>query len=249
MEAPDVDVNVFNLADKRKLIAQNRRKYVTVDMLLGFLDQADADFTGTLHVLDTLVRCIPSLKPLLKEVSMRFAATAKISMPAGPAIVHPLACNGKKETISTELKDGMLDFLQQIGQTPENYLKRKLPVGGDGLTYAMLLQLQIYLQWHDHPFKSLEIMEPQLQVWHTKWTDVIRIFQTHSGRTTGKQTNPASLGFSAAKIGRAAPSNMKKVEFYPGTQLLYLVLDAKVLDIWRFAINTQFLSFFSVLST
>ncbi|KAJ7799418.1 hypothetical protein B0H13DRAFT_2391021 [Mycena leptocephala] len=238
MEAPDVDVNIFNLADKRKLIAQNRRKDVTVDMLLGFLDQADADFTGTLHVLDTLVRCIPSLKPLLKEVSMRFAATAKISMPAGPAIVHPLACNGKKETISTELKDGMLDFLQQIGQTPENYLKRKLPVGSDGLTYAMLLQLQIYLQWHDHPFKSLEIMEPQLQVWHTKWTDVIRIFQTHSGRTTGKQTNPASLGFSAAKIGRAAPSNMKKVEFYPGTQLLYLVLDAKVLDIWRIAFGT-----------
>ncbi|KAJ7883570.1 hypothetical protein B0H13DRAFT_2235396 [Mycena leptocephala] len=238
MEAPDVDVNVFNLADKRKLIAQNRRKDVTVDMLLGFLDQADADFTGTLHVLDPLVRCIPSLKPLLKEVSMRFAATAKISMPAGPAIVHPLACNGKKETISTELKDRMLDFLQQIGQTPENYLKRKLPVGGDGLTYAMLLQLQIYLQWHDHPFKSLEIMEPQLQVWHTKWTDVIRIFQTHWGRMTGKQTNPASLGFSAAKIGRAAPSNMKKVEFYPGTQLLYLVLDAKVLDIWRIAFGT-----------
>ncbi|KAJ7090973.1 hypothetical protein C8R43DRAFT_1142062 [Mycena crocata] len=43
----------------------------------------------------------------------------------------------------------------------------------------------------------------------------------------------AALGFNAAKIGRAAPSNMKKVEFYPGTQLMYLVLDAKLLDIWR----------------
>ncbi|KAJ7780869.1 hypothetical protein B0H14DRAFT_3507463 [Mycena olivaceomarginata] len=97
----------------------------------------------------------------------------------------------------------------------------------------MLQQLQVYLQYCDDPFKSFEIVEPQLQLWHTKWTDVIRIFQTHWGRITGKNTNPASLGFSASRIGRAAPSNMKKVEFYPGTQLVYLVLDAKVMDIWR----------------
>jgi hypothetical protein len=128
----------------------------------------------------------------------------------------------------------LVDFLQQIGQTPARYLKRKLPVGGDGLTFAMLQQLQVYLQYCDDPFKSFEIVEPQLQLWHTKWTDVIRIFQTHWGRITGKNTNPASLGFSASRIGRAAPSNMKKVEFYPGTQLVYLVLDAKVMDIWRY---------------
>jgi hypothetical protein len=76
MEAPDIDANIFNLADKRKLIAQNRWKDVTVDILLGFLDQADADFAGALHLLDPLIRCIPSIKPLLKEISMRFAATA-----------------------------------------------------------------------------------------------------------------------------------------------------------------------------
>ncbi|KAJ7195667.1 hypothetical protein GGX14DRAFT_674736 [Mycena pura] len=207
-EAPDVDVEVFDLAAKRALIAKNLRKDVTVDDLLGFLDQQDADLTGTLHVLDVLVRCTPSLKPLRKEISMRFSATAKLLVPSGQAIVHPLACSGRKETIPTELKDGMCDFLEQIGQTPESFLKRKLPVGGDGLTFAMLLQLQTYLQFHDDAFKSFEILEPQLQVWHTKWTDVIRIFQTHWGRVTGKNTNPASLGFSAAKIGRAAPSNV-----------------------------------------
>ncbi|KAJ6559823.1 hypothetical protein B0H19DRAFT_1210268 [Mycena capillaripes] len=225
MEAPDVDSRVFNLEDKRKLIAENRRKDVTVDDLIGFLDQEDTDSTGTLLVLDVLAGCIPSLKPISKEISL--------------PIVHPLACSGKKQTIPTELKDAMLDFLQQIGQTPESFLKRKLPVGGDGLTYAMLLQLQSFLQYHDDAFKSFEIMEPQLQVWHTKWTDVIRIFQTHWGRTSGKNTNPAALGFSAAKIGRVAPSDMKKVEFYPGTQLMYLVLDAKLLDIWRLAFKTD----------
>ncbi|KAJ6616142.1 hypothetical protein B0H10DRAFT_1949352 [Mycena sp. CBHHK59/15] len=110
MEAPDIDVNVFNLEDKRKLIAENRRKHVTVDDLLGFLDQGDADLTGTLHFLEALVRCIPSLKSLSKEISMRFSATATISVPDGAAIVHPLACSGKKETIPVELRDGMLNL-------------------------------------------------------------------------------------------------------------------------------------------
>jgi hypothetical protein len=234
IEAPDVDVSVFSLSDKRALVELNLRADATVEDLLGFVDQVDVDDTGTLHFLDMLSRCIPSLKPLCKEISLRLAATETISMAPGPAVVHPLACNGRKETIPTDLKEGMLDFFQQIGQTPESYLKCKLPIGGDGLTYAMLLQLQNFLQYSKDPFKSFEIMEPQLQVWHTKWTDVIRIFQTHWGRTTGKQTNPASLGFNAPKIGRPAPSNMKKVEFYPGTQLLYLVLDAKILDLWRY---------------
>ncbi|KAJ6503468.1 hypothetical protein C8R47DRAFT_968976 [Mycena vitilis] len=239
MEAPEIDPEVFSLEEKRALIALNLRQDITVDDLLAFLDQDDADFMGTMLVLDTLARGIPGLKPVQKEVALRISATTKISVPPGQAIVHPLACSGKKETIPTELKDGMLDFLQQVGQTPESFLKRKLPVGGDGLTYAMLQQLQTYLQYNDDAFKSFEIIEPQLQVWHTKWTDIIRIYQTHWGRTSGKNTNPASLGFSAAKIGRAAPSNMKKVEFYPGAQLLYLVLDAKLLDIWRIAFKTN----------
>ncbi|KAJ7758355.1 hypothetical protein B0H16DRAFT_1821687 [Mycena metata] len=62
MEAPDVDIEVFNLEDKRALIALNRRKDVTVDDFLGFVDQLDADVTGTLHILEVLARCIPSLK-------------------------------------------------------------------------------------------------------------------------------------------------------------------------------------------
>ncbi|KAJ7767930.1 hypothetical protein DFH07DRAFT_769449 [Mycena maculata] len=119
-EAPDVDVEVFDLAGKRALIALNLRKDVTVDDLLGFLDQEDADLTGTLHVLDVLVRCMPSLKPLRKEISMRFSATAKLSAPSGQAIVHPLACSGKKETILTELKDGMHQENPKV-QNTRNY--------------------------------------------------------------------------------------------------------------------------------
>ncbi|KAJ6539941.1 hypothetical protein B0H10DRAFT_1971182 [Mycena sp. CBHHK59/15] len=220
-EAADVDPAVFDLADKRKRIAQ-----------------ADSELVGSLMFVEALARLIPSLYLLRAEIHLRRGATATHVHPATQDVVHPLTSNGKKETIPVELKDGMLDFVGQIGQTSTQFLKRKLPVGGDGLTYAMLLQLQIYLQFHNDPFQSFEIFEPQLQVWHTKWTDIIRIFQTHWGRTSGRSTNPASLGYSAGKIGRAAPSNMKKVEFYQGSQLLNVVLDAKLLDIWALAFKT-----------
>ncbi|KAJ7754624.1 hypothetical protein DFH07DRAFT_743698, partial [Mycena maculata] len=235
-----IRVDVFDLEDKRSYIAKNKRATLTVDQLFSFLDQEDADTTGYLQWLEALVRCIKPLNPQIPVVKARFRATAKLVVPANEkSLVHPLGPSGKKETISGELKSGLFDFFAQAGQVPTEYLSRKLPVGGDGLSYAMLLQLQAYLQFHKDPFQSLEIVEPQLQVWHTKWTDLIRIFQTHWGRTSGKSTTPASLGHSAAKIGRAAPSNMKKVELYPGSQLLYLVLDARRLDCWSLLLKTD----------
>ncbi|KAJ7147592.1 hypothetical protein C8R43DRAFT_889597 [Mycena crocata] len=234
-----INIHVFDLSDKRQRISFNLRATVTVDALLGLLDQLDANTTGHLEWLEVVVRCVKPLNQLRTELKARYRSTAKLVIPVQQSVLHPLAPSGKKQTIPSELKEGMVDFLQQVGQTPSKYLPRKMIVGGDGLTYVMLLQLQTYLQFHTDPFKSFEVLEPQLQVWHTKWTDLIRIFQTHWGRTAGKSTNPASLGHSASKIGRSAPSNMKKVEFYPGSQLLYLVLDARMLDCWSLLLGTD----------
>ncbi|KAJ7079843.1 hypothetical protein C8R44DRAFT_909020 [Mycena epipterygia] len=216
-EAPDVDPAVFDLTDKRERVAHGLRKSVTVDDLLALLDQADSEVVGSLMFIECLARIIPSLKPLRAE--------------QWEERDNPHRAQGRDARLPPT------DWTN-TGEIP-NTSDAKLPVGGDGLTYAMLQQLQTYLQFHDDAFKSFEIFEPQLQVWHTKWTDIIRIFQTHWGRTSGKSTNPASLGYSAGKIGRAAPSNMKKVEFYQGAQLLNVVLDAKLLNIWALAFKTN----------
>ncbi|KAJ7686992.1 hypothetical protein B0H17DRAFT_1160508 [Mycena rosella] len=249
VEASDsIDVAVFE-NDKRRFIANSQRADLTVDTLLGFLDQEEADATGYLEWMEVLVRCTKPLNHYTAEVSARYRPTAKLDIPLLKCVVHPLATSGKKQTIPSELKDGLLDFLAQVGQLPTDYILRKLIhcpnrcgyvrlgpadatwalnaviIGGDGLSYAMVLQLQAYLQFHKDPFKSFEILEPQLQ--------------THWGRVSGKSTNPASLGHSAGKIGRAAPSNMRKVEFYPGSQLVHLVLDARMLDCWRLLLGTE----------
>ncbi|KAJ7789652.1 hypothetical protein B0H14DRAFT_3573085 [Mycena olivaceomarginata] len=179
-----VDVGVFDLNDKRRCIAQNLRSRLSVNQLLGFIDTEDAETTGYLQWLEVLVRCIKPLMHLKKEVAARYRATAKLVIPLEKSVVHPLSASGKKETIPSELKDGLLDFLAQVGQVPTDYTPRKLIVGGDGLSYAMVHQLQTYLQFHKDPFKSFEILEPQLQ-------------------------------------------------------LLYLVLDARMLDCWRLLLGTD----------
>ncbi|KAJ7609777.1 hypothetical protein DFH06DRAFT_1346255 [Mycena polygramma] len=168
---------VFDLGNKRQRIMLSERANLSVDRLFSLLDQADAETTGHLAWLEVAVRCIEQLKHWTVEVKARYRATAKLVIPLQKSVVHPLAPSGKKETIPSELKEGLLDFLQQIGQTATSYLPRKLVIGGDGL--------------------------------------------------------------SAGKIGRSAPSNMKKVEFYPGSQLLYLVLDARMLDCWSLLLGTD----------
>ena len=46
-------------------------------------------------------------------------------------------------------------------------------------------------------------------------------------------TDPSTLGHSAAKIGRSQPANLKKVDYYPHSELAYLILDIRMLDCWR----------------
>lgn len=72
-----------------------------------------------------------------------------------------------------------------------------------------------------------------LEWWHTEWTDLSWIFESHWGDLSAQ--DPSSLGHSAAKIGRKKPSNLKKVDFYTSSDLAFLVLDVHMLDCWRYA--------------
>lgn len=235
-EGAGLKAEMFDLADRRLRIAENKRRTVTVESLLGLIDQDDADRFGTLQWIEALARCIPELKPLLADVRVMMSASDKLTIPVHQSAIHPLGSSGKKETIPTELKAALLDFFEQIGQTTGSYLHRKIVVGGDGLTYAMLLQLMHYLQFGADSWRSMEVLEPQLQVWHAKWTNQSRIFQTHWGKTSGKRTNPSTLGHSAEKIGRPTPSTLSKVEFYTGSEILFTVLDARLIDCWSYVI-------------
>jgi Family of unknown function (DUF6589) len=232
VELEGVDLAASDLDDKRKLLAENRRAEVNVEQLLGMIDQPHLETISILQWLRVLTQYIPELAKWKSQVSLLYRTrAAKLPMPPHATKVHPLATSGKNEQVTTELKDGLVDFLGQAGQSSDNYNRRLMLVGGDGLTYERLHQLKNYMQFHSDPFKSLEIVQPVLAAWHTEWTDVSRIYETHFGSTNS--IDPSTLGHSAAVIGRSAPPNLKKVDYYPGVELMNLVLDVRMLDCWR----------------
>jgi hypothetical protein len=230
-----IDPKVYDYEDKQCRVAQGLRYRLSVDQLAGYIDQPDAVVSGGLLFAESLCRIVPSLRVHLPQIRQRLRDTATLLVPLHQAVVHPLATSGKKQTVPTELKDGVLDFLQQAGRSPLNGRKiDMISLGGDGFTVKALQQLKAYLQFHTDPLQSLRIVTPMRQIWHEKWTDVSRIHKTHWGPTGSQNRNPASLGHSAMLIKRSPPADMSKVDFYPGSQLIYLVLDARILNIFEY---------------
>lgn len=221
-----------DLDDRFARIKANARKDLTAEQLLGWIDNNHLETISILHWLKTLCDYVPQLACHKEHVSLLFRTRgAKHRMPLQKTKAHPLATSGKNEVVITELKDACFDFLEQLGQTKERHLKRPMFMGGDGLTYEKLGNLQKYLQNHQNDFEACRLLKACLAVWHTESTNLTRVFSTHWGRPLS--TDPFTLGHSARKINRAPPATFKKVDYYPSLQLAELVLDCRMLDCWR----------------
>ena len=242
-----VDLAGVDFAERQKLVLKNRRSKLTIHDLLSIIDHKHLDTVFALHWLRVLVNSIPRLSHWKGHVTTLFHEKAsKLQLPIQPTKVHPLASSGKNGTITTELKDALIDFFDQMGQTEFDYSPQILFAGGDGLTFQKMLEIQRYLQFHNDPFQSLALLEPVLSLWHTEWTDLSRIFEVHWDSLLSP--DPSSLGHSAAKINRSGPSSLKKVDYYPAADLAYLVLDVRILDCWRYVRWSVYLAIYSALT-
>lgn len=227
------DITVFDLAEKHCLLAENKRRDLMVEQLFGFIDIKHCELVGALHFLCILVEHIPELKGYQAEVSTLFRTiAAKQQVPIDKSKLHSLTSSGKKETVTTELKAALLDFLCQIGQMLAQN-PRLILIGGDGLTYEKIIQLKNLLATllDDNAVESLDIIEPILALWHTGWTELGRIFTTHWGPHLSK--DESTLGHSTCKMGRSTPPNLSKVDYKEGMEILLTVLNACVLDCYR----------------
>lgn len=230
MEVPEA---ACDLADKRRRIALNERQSLTMDSLLDMIDFPHLREVGILQWIQALATYVPELSVYSTEISLRYRTrVAKRPIPLEKTPIHPLATSGKNEAYIPDLKDCFLDFLQQLGQTESDFDLRLWICGGDGMSYNNMLLLKKYLKDHPDAFQRFELMEPILLAWHTMWTDLSRLFETHWGSPLND--NPATLGNSAKIAGRAPPSNLKKVDYYPAAELLNLVHDTRMLDCWRY---------------
>ncbi|KAI9066783.1 hypothetical protein FKP32DRAFT_1565201 [Trametes sanguinea] len=233
-EALDFVPAAADLDDRLRRMAENKRSELTVDQLTELIDFEHHEKVSVLHWLQVLVSYVPVLASHRSTVAELFRSDAmKLRAPCHnqKTRIRPLKTVAKNEAVTTELRDTIEDFLEQLGQRAEDYTRRILPMGGDGLTFEKLVQLKNYLQFQDTEFDRLDMVMPFLEIWHTLWTYLSTVFETHYGEPLN--ANPSTLGHNAAKINQPPPPNLKKVDYYSGLYLMNTVLDARMLDCWR----------------
>ncbi|TFY81281.1 hypothetical protein EWM64_g2735 [Hericium alpestre] len=180
----DVNPKAWDLDDKLERVARNECHDVTADWFLSQIDGRHLEDVKVLQWIQTLVRYIPALSGHRKHINMLYATRVRKTAPTEvkKTEVFPLAATEKDEGVTSELKEAIIEFLEQLGQTEDKYLRHIILAGGDGLTYEKILQIKKYLQFHPDEFQNLAILEPLLELWHTEWTDLCRIFRRSGHR-------------------------------------------------------------------
>lgn len=228
----DFSTIALDINDKKQRIAENKRKDLTFKKLEEYIDTGHIDKVCALQWLRVLVNYVPCLKKYKDEIRQQYQTeAAKKVLPPQKTRIFPLPTNGRNETITSELLKALLDFMDVMGYTEEAPVQRLLHAGGDGLTYERMVLLKLYMQFQSTPFQRLEWLQPFLETWHTSWTDLSRIYEAHWDGLLS--SDPSSIGHSANQLKRKAPSNLKKVDYYPYSELVYQILDARILDCWR----------------
>lgn len=238
VELVGFDPQAVDLEGWRKRVSEGKPKEMSLKSkdLTDLMNRDHNRTVGALHWLQVLTTYVPQLESYKRDVQERFRTDPSGSMHidggrARKTVVHPLATSAKNEASSTDLRDGLVDFLEQIGQTPENHQPRVIFVGGDGLTFEQITKLKQLVQCQDAPFKNFEILQPYLQLRHMEWTDLSHLFVAHFGKDGSH--DPSTISHNSAKINFKRPANLAKVDYYPGSHHLYRILDARILDCWR----------------
>ncbi|KAK1234278.1 hypothetical protein PQX77_002521 [Marasmius sp. AFHP31] len=231
------DPAVFDYEDKQKRRESCQRNKLTTS---EFVRLADPDHERHVFAFQWIWvlghHAYEHLGALKTRASERFRTTGlKQKVPDEAVDCFPLPTNSGTETQLPDFLGSVLDFLESCGQTGERHHKRMLPIGGDGLTFELLHKLMQQRQFHTTPFHSLRVLNPTLQWWHLFWTNDNRIIDRHIGNPA--VPDASSFGYSLAAINQTLSKEQGKYSYNKSSELLYLVLDARMLDCWRLLLS------------
>ncbi|KDQ19565.1 hypothetical protein BOTBODRAFT_82813, partial [Botryobasidium botryosum FD-172 SS1] len=221
--------------------AKARRKDLTVQDLLGSINSKHMTLVSSLHWLMALVSFVPTLSHHKSAVNKLFRTqAAKRPMPANHRTkIHPLGTSGSEHARSIERNYALVDFLetQLKVDTAATKYPTLVPVSGDGMTFEQIHRLKKFLASQSQPRHRLAHIVPVLELWHTKWADLSRIFAEHFNLDAIK--DPSALSGSAAAIQAPLPTNTKKVDFYPSAHTITSVAKAQMINCWSLLLGTE----------
>lgn len=213
---------------------QQHIRTLTTGSLSEEVDWTHLNNIFALHWIRVLVDYVPALAEYREWVDLLFKTTGAKNPMRVPrkTEIYPLGTNNAQEATMSGMKDGLVDFATQLGLGDKELKDRLLIVSGDGLTFNNIVRLKKYMETsEDDDYRALKWVLPQLETWHTEWTDLGRIFSAHWGLEN--TADVSSLWHNAIAINHPTPSNLSKPDYYPSKRTLNLVLDARMLDCWR----------------
>ncbi|KDR64811.1 hypothetical protein GALMADRAFT_1353873, partial [Galerina marginata CBS 339.88] len=236
IEMEDYDPAAFDLDKLIERQVRQERKELNIFVLLKELDNGHLERVSISHFLRPLIRFVPKFSIYQKDLN-QYAEEFLQKNPI-PKTRHskitPLATNSADEMHIQGLKEGILDFKStQMGVNSQNLKNTASVWSGDGKTFNMFLLAKKLLAAEPDNFDSLRWLVPLLELWHTKWTDLSRVVRTH----WGSRDDPSSLASIAQLAECPTPSDMRKVDFYDGSHLVNLALDAHILNCWELHFN------------
>ncbi len=224
--------NALNYEDKAHCRATTKRAEATVDSLLRYIDPEHERHVFAYQWLWVLREYGQDLEYVKAHALMLLRTCGRIQKVADePTKAFPLPSTGRSEAEVPEFLVSMQDFVHSTGQTSDDFDLRILPVGGDGMTYWLFLTLMQLRQFHKSQYTSLRTWNPLLQWWHTLWMNLSQIIDKYL--VSYSSHDPSTLGYSASKIDRTIRVDQGKYDFHQGSELVYFVLDMRVLDCWR----------------
>lgn len=234
IEMQDCPDGAFDMDALKAQRAKGERQSVTADSILQNIDVSHLERIGMYHWLDALVRFVPALAVYRPAVDALFRDTARKHAipPDRVSKVHPLGTNSANEVTTHGMKDAVADFLEQIGLSEETYTNRPTFVTGDGKSFEGLNKVKKYLGDQPGDFESFGFVEPMLEIWHTKWTDLSRNCSGKWGRGL-ESTDPSTLGFLAKVVNSPTPANLKSADFYPNARLMDISVKTSLIHCWE----------------
>ncbi|KAG8923250.1 hypothetical protein FRC01_013003 [Tulasnella sp. 417] len=211
-------------------------------LMAGSLSE-EVDWTHlNMHWVQVLVNHVPAFGEYREWVDLLFktkGAKKPMRLPHKTEI-YPLGTSNAEEATMSRMKDGLVDFATQLGLGDSKLKDRLLIVSRDGLTFNNIVQLKSYMETsEDNDYHALKWVLPQLETWHTEWTDLGCIFSVHWGLEN--TADPSSLWHNTIAINHPTPSKLNKPDYYPSKRTLDLILDARMLDCWRWVVMGEVL--------
>ncbi|ETW84935.1 hypothetical protein HETIRDRAFT_311808 [Heterobasidion irregulare TC 32-1] len=235
----------FELAPLLENCKQNKWSTLTIEALEKYINWVHIHAVERFHWVDALIFYVLALTMHRNAFGHMFNdQTCKHQInPKQHTMVQPLGTNNANEVSTQGMMAALSNFLGQLGITEETYRRKLLFFTGNGKAFEGINKVKKLLSVQEGDFRSFQSVRAVLEIWHTKWTDLIRIFQCHWG-TGHEVSDPSTLGYLARATSSPILLNLSKVDFYPSMQLLNIAMLGHILDCWGDYLGTDNLNAF-----